>query len=104
MQQDLECTTVEEIWDDPIVVHEGSIQVQQSRIELHVQKYEQFIMDEKKVVKRHAHSPTRFTNIVNELKSLENFHHQRLSKENLEDHVIPLGEKGHSYPRTKPNE
>jgi len=61
------CESPKDIWDALQVVHEGTNQVKQSRIELLMRKYEQFeIGDHETIMDMY----TRFTHITNELKSL----------------------------------
>ena len=62
------CCTAKEIWDTIKLAYEGTSEVKQSRIDLLVQKYELFHMEENESIKSMF---TRFTNITNELKSLE---------------------------------
>ncbi|GAB2265945.1 hypothetical protein Dimus_037855 [Dionaea muscipula] len=63
-----EKTTAKEIWDALKVAHEGTSQVKKSQVDLLVRQFELFSMDENESIQ---HMYTRFTNIVNELKSLD---------------------------------
>jgi len=62
-----ECELAKEIWDALQVAHEGTNQVKQSRIELLMRKYELLEMSDRESV---IDMYTRFTHIMNELKSL----------------------------------
>ena len=61
-----ECESAKEIWNPLRVAYEGTNQVKQSRIELLMRKYELFEMSNKETM---MDMYTRFTPIINELKS-----------------------------------
>ncbi|XP_028106101.1 uncharacterized protein LOC114305199 [Camellia sinensis] len=61
------CTTAKEIWDKLIVTHEGTTQVKESRVSVLVHNYELFKM---KLDENISQMFTRFTDIINNLKSL----------------------------------
>jgi len=62
-----ECESTKDIWDALQVAHEGTNQVKQSRIELLMRKYELFEICDREII---MNMYTRFTHIINELKSL----------------------------------
>ena len=62
-----QCESAKEIQDALQIVHEGTNQVKQSRIELLMRKYELFEMGDRETI---MDMYTRFTHITNELKSL----------------------------------
>ena len=61
------CDTAKQIWDKLEVTHEGTNQVKESRINMLVHDYKMFNM---KVDESIPSMFTRFTNIINSLKSL----------------------------------
>ena len=61
------CSSAKEIWDTLEVTHEGTSQVKQSKINMLVHTYEMFKMEPSETI---SDMFTRFTNIVNGLKSL----------------------------------
>ena len=61
------CNSAKEIWDRLEVTHEGTNQVKESKINILVHKYELFKMDSNETI---TCMFTRFTDIVNGLKSL----------------------------------
>ena len=63
----LVCTTAKEIWDTLEVIHEETNQVKELKINMLVHKYELFKM---KPTKSITNMFTRFTNIINSIKSL----------------------------------
>ncbi|GAB2289773.1 hypothetical protein Dimus_038063 [Dionaea muscipula] len=61
-------STAKEIWDTLKTTHEGTNQVKQSKVDILVRQFELFSMhDDESILSIY----TRFTNIVNELKSLD---------------------------------
>ena len=62
------CNMVKQIWDKLEVTHEGTNQVKESRINMLVHDYEMFNMEVDESIPSMF---TRFTNIINSLKSLE---------------------------------
>ena len=62
-----ECESAKDIWDALQVAHEGTNQVQQSRIGLLMRKYELFEMGDRETI---MDMYTQFTHITNKLKSL----------------------------------
>ena len=61
------CTSAKEIWDTLEVTHEETNQVNESKINMLVHKYELFRMEHNESI---SNMFTRFTDIVNSLKSL----------------------------------
>ena len=61
-------SSVKEIWDTLEVTHESTSQVKQSKVNMLVHTYEMFKMDPSETI---SEMYTRFTNIVNDLKSIE---------------------------------
>ncbi|XP_070010183.1 uncharacterized protein [Nicotiana sylvestris] len=61
------CTTAKKIWDTLQVAHEGTPQVKRSRGTLLYSQYENFTMKEGESIQKMY---TRFTTLINELKSL----------------------------------
>ena len=61
------CSSAKEIWDTLEVTHEGTSQVKQSKVNMLVHTYEMFKMEPSETI---SDMYTRFTNIINNLKSL----------------------------------
>ena len=61
------CESAKEIWDTLMVCHEGTSQVKESKINLYVHDYEMFQMNDNETI---SEMFTRFTDIINSLKSL----------------------------------
>jgi len=61
-----ECESAKEVWNALQIAHEGTNQIKQSRIKLLVRKYELFEMSNEETI---MEMYTRFTHIINELKS-----------------------------------
>ena len=61
------CSSAKEIWDRPEVTHEGTNQVEESKISTLVHKYEIFQMEQNEII---TSMFTCFTNIINCLKNL----------------------------------
>ncbi|XP_058766578.1 uncharacterized protein LOC131640185 [Vicia villosa] len=74
-----ECTTAKEIWDALKIHHEGTSHVKEERIDLGVRKFETFEMKEEETIDEMF---SRFTIIVNELRSLDKAYtaHERIRK------------------------
>ncbi len=67
------CSTAKEICDKLEVTYEGTFRVKESKINLLITQYEIFKMDESKTI---AHMYSKFTNIINSLKTLGKTHTQ----------------------------
>ena len=65
------CTSAKKIWDTLEVTHEGTNQVKQSKVNMLVHTYEMFKMESNEII---SEMYTRFTNIINSLKSLGKFY------------------------------
>ena len=65
------CTSAKKIWDRLKVTHEGTNQVKESKINMLVHKYELFQMEQNETI---TSMFTRFTDIINYLKSLCRVH------------------------------
>ena len=61
------CTSTKKIWDRLEVTHKGTNQVKESKINMLVHTYEMFKMEPSETI---SDIYTRFTNIINSLKSL----------------------------------
>ena len=74
-----ECTTAKEIWDTLKIHHEGTSHVKETRIDIGVRKFEIFEMSEEENIDEMY---SRFTSIVNELRSLGKIYspHDRIRK------------------------
>jgi len=74
-----ECNTAKEIWDTLKIHHEGTSHVKETRIDIGVRKFEIFEMNEEENIDEMY---SRFTSIVNELRSLGKIYspHDRIRK------------------------
>jgi len=74
-----ECNTAKNIWDTLKIHHEGTSHVKETRIDVGVRKFEIFEMNEKENIDEMY---SRFTSIVNELRSLGKIYspHDRIRK------------------------
>ncbi|XP_074293239.1 uncharacterized protein LOC141620207 [Silene latifolia] len=61
------CKTAKQIWDSLTLAHEGTVQVKKQRIDLLMQRYESFRMQDDESIKSMS---SRFSNITNELSNL----------------------------------
>ncbi|XP_073224749.1 uncharacterized protein [Cicer arietinum] len=62
-----ECTTTKEVWDTLQTHHEGRSHVKETRIDIGIRKFELFEMQERETIDEMY---SRFTTIVNEMRSL----------------------------------
>ena len=62
------CNSAKKIWDRLKVTHEGTNQVKEIKINILIYQYELFKMDHTESI---TSMYTKFTNIINDLKSLE---------------------------------
>ena len=84
------CKTAKEIWQSLIVTHQGNSQVKDNKIDLLVQKYEQFTIPEDEIIDS---AFARFNTIITSLKALdESFCSKNLSGNFLE-YSIRSGEQ-----------
>jgi len=74
-----ECDTAKKVWDTLKIHHEGTTHVKETRIDIGVRKFEIFKMNEEENIDEMY---SRFTSIVNELRSLEKTYttHDRIKK------------------------
>ena len=74
-----ECNTAKSIWDTLKIHHEGTSHVKETRIDIGVRKFEIFEMNEEENIDVMY---SRFTSIVNELRSLGKIYspHDRIRK------------------------
>jgi hypothetical protein len=74
-----ECNTAKDIWDTLKIHHEGTSHVKETRIDIGVRKFEIFEMNEEENIDEMY---SRFTSIVNELRSLGKIYspHDRIRK------------------------
>jgi hypothetical protein len=74
-----ECNTAKQIWDTLKIHHEGTSHVKETRIDIGVRKFEIFEMNEEENIDEMY---SRFTSIVNELRSLGKIYspHDRIRK------------------------
>ncbi|GJW11393.1 hypothetical protein Tco_1577220 [Tanacetum coccineum] len=62
------CKTAKEIWDTLLITHQGNSQVKDNKIDLLVQKYEQFTISEEELI---DNAVARFNTIITSLKALD---------------------------------
>jgi len=81
------CTTSKEIWDTLQAAHEGTPQVKRSRGTLLYSQYENFTMKEGETIQEMY---TRFTTLINELKSLGRVILEEDKVEKILTRVLPV--------------
>ncbi|GJS42347.1 hypothetical protein Tco_0567390 [Tanacetum coccineum] len=62
------CQTAKEIWDTILVIHQGNNQVKANKIDLLVQQYEQFVIQEEESI---DNAFAKFNTIITSLKALD---------------------------------
>ena len=87
--------TAKEIWDRLEVTHEGTNQVKETKINMLVHKYELFMMESNETI---TDMFTRFTDIINNLKNLENYILTLICAEKFLDHF-----SRHRSPKLRPS-